>query len=651
MYLNHFGLKQLPFENTPDPDCFFMGARYRETLALMKHGVIARKGLMCITGPIGSGKSTLAIVLTENLPEQSIVLNISHPGATPLELGYAVSEGLGLKNIPDSPLKMTDAIKAALIEKNRAGFYCVMIIDEAHLMQDALFETILVLTNLETREYKLLQILLLGQRELLDKLGLPRFRQLLQRISLNKIMEPMNKEQSVQYIQHRFKKSGGSAQVFDKSALYMIADTSGGLPRRINTLCDAALLSVFIRQKKNLDSDDVIRAAGDIGLDLHDISKYQIASRIRRGQKWAGIATQGAALPHDREAAGSLAWENLKEKKKNYNETVLESGETEEFDRTFNNDSNNNRKNKSEFRVETEGKTDKKSLKTEEIKKNSDKTARRQIKTEEYEKDFKNSGNENSGNEIPGTDDGVEDEQKSSGKKKKKIPIWLIIPAIIIFIVLAVAYFIIMLEGVPEFRDIEEIEPVPIKSLEKKSISLKNIPDKETLGQSLSGKSLSGKKVPVKETPAPNQAFPYSVLLASFRSFESTRKASREYRKKGLLPYWVRLDMGKNDFWYGIFTGYFEDMRQARSFIKDSLIKGAIVNRTQYAVYIDSYQSDENLQEQMDELEKCGFSSYVIVRNSGARDLFVGAFSTLEGVTRQYEELTGEGILCNIAER
>ena len=187
---------------------------------------------------------------------------------------------------------------------------------------------------------------------------------------------------------------------------------------------------------------------------------------------------------------------------------------------------------------------------------------------------------------------------------------------------------------------------MPIRSIKKKSISLKDTHGKETLAQ-----NSYAKEIPVKEIPAPNQAFPYSVLLASFRSLESTRKASREYRKKGLLPYWVRLDMGKNDFWYGIFTGYFENMRQARSFINTSVLGGAIVNRTQYAVYIDSYRSDENMQEQMDELEKCGFSSYVVVRNSGTRDLFVGAFSTLGGVTRQYEKLTAEGILCNITER
>jgi type II secretory pathway predicted ATPase ExeA len=178
MYQDYFGLNKLPFENTPDPAFFFMGARYRETLALMIHSVISRKGLICITGSVGTGKTTLSRALIGHLPEGTKVISLVHPKAKPTELTSFVAHSLKLTQTPVSHLLLNELIREELIKIDDAGGRCVLIIDEAQFMSDELFQEVLFFTNLETSRHKLIQIFLLGQKELLDKINSPEMRQL-----------------------------------------------------------------------------------------------------------------------------------------------------------------------------------------------------------------------------------------------------------------------------------------------------------------------------------------------------------------------------------------------------------------------------------------------------------------------------------------
>jgi len=252
MYKDYFRFNSLPFSNTPDPDRFFMGAHYRESLALMIHGVVSRKGLICITGQVGSGKTTLAAVLVRHISENSIVIKLPHPIISPKDMILFLAKQLKVEEIPKSPLQCIEIIQSKLIKINDNGKHVVLIIDEAHLISIALFREILILSNLETVQHKLIQIVLIGQSELLKILGSHELRQLAQRIAVNKILKPMNQRQTVQYIRYRLKAAGGSAEAFTEEAFELIADYSDGFPRIINKLCDAALLDAFILLKKTI---------------------------------------------------------------------------------------------------------------------------------------------------------------------------------------------------------------------------------------------------------------------------------------------------------------------------------------------------------------------------------------------------------------
>ena len=144
MYKKYFDLKAMPFENTPDPAFFFMGAQYRETLALMIHRVTSQKGLLCIAGPVGCGKTTLATTLTSRLPEGSLIIPVTHPKTTPEELNSHIANSIGITELPQSNLELSEFIKEKLIEINDDHRLCLLIIDEAQFMSRELFQEVLV---------------------------------------------------------------------------------------------------------------------------------------------------------------------------------------------------------------------------------------------------------------------------------------------------------------------------------------------------------------------------------------------------------------------------------------------------------------------------------------------------------------------------
>lgn len=286
MYLEHFNLNSLPFENTPDPAFFFMGANYRETLAIMLHGVASHKGMLCVAGPPGTGKTTLAAVLVSHLPKDTLIIPVTHPKTTPDELARFVAQALKLDKIPGSTLMVHDAIHDALIKHDQAKNNRVLIVDEAQFMSDELFEEILFLSNLETSQHKLIQILLLGQKELLDKINQPKMRQLKQRMFVTKSLGPMDRDQTAQYIRHRIEIAGAAPDIFSDKAIDAVYALSGGSPRVINKICDASLLSAFLMKQETVAPDEVRAAGANMGIEPDKKKSRAIPHVPARPMEW-----------------------------------------------------------------------------------------------------------------------------------------------------------------------------------------------------------------------------------------------------------------------------------------------------------------------------------------------------------------------------
>lgn len=283
MYQDHFGLKAMPFENTPDPAFFYMGAQYRETLAVLIHSVAARKGLMLLVAPIGTGKTTLARTFVRYLPEETKIINMVHPKAAEGELLRYVADQLGVDNLGQPHLFLVDAVRARLANIRLCGQRCALVIDEAQLLSDQSLEEIRLLTNMETSKSKLLQIIMVGQPELGVRLDRPEYDQLRQRVAIYKTLGPLNRSQAMGYILSRIKAAGGSMYIFSDQALEAIIQASGGIPRRINQLCDAALTSAFATGQRQAELEDVREAMADtLGLETGKGPPEQGGNPFRR---------------------------------------------------------------------------------------------------------------------------------------------------------------------------------------------------------------------------------------------------------------------------------------------------------------------------------------------------------------------------------
>ncbi|MBW1713136.1 MAG: Flp pilus assembly complex ATPase component TadA [Deltaproteobacteria bacterium] len=266
MYQEHFNLRALPFEGTPDPAFFFLGPQYRETLAAMIHCVVSRKSLMVVSGPIGSGKTTLGRTLARYLPEKTNLVSIVHPLAAQGEMITFVAHQAGLKEIPEPRLFLIEALEKNLINLYEGGGRLLVVIDEAQLLSDENLEEIRLMSNLETDTAKLIQVILLGQPELIDTLNRPQVRQLRQRLAVIKILEAMDEAQTVNYIEHRLKVAGGQPEIFSPQARQLVARFSGGIPRIVNLLADTALLNAFAAGQETVEVKAVEEAAAELRL-------------------------------------------------------------------------------------------------------------------------------------------------------------------------------------------------------------------------------------------------------------------------------------------------------------------------------------------------------------------------------------------------
>ena len=273
MYKAYFHLNRSPFELTPDPSCFVPTKHHDEALASLYYGVRRHKGLVVVTGEVGTGKTLLLRSLVHLLEQSKDVAYayFFNSTLTPTEfLQYAVSD-FGLNASGKNKCELLTELSKFLIARGSRQLTTVLIVDEAHLLSTETLEEIRLLSNLETTTEKLLQIMLVGQPELDEKLDSVGLRQLKQRIALRTQLKPLSAEETKSYVEKRLRIAGADPAeppLFSSYALEKIHRYSQGLPRLINTLCENALITAYARRLANVTGEIIEDIAIDFRLDV-----------------------------------------------------------------------------------------------------------------------------------------------------------------------------------------------------------------------------------------------------------------------------------------------------------------------------------------------------------------------------------------------
>ena len=260
MYETYFALTQKPFSITSNPSFLFLSKRHREALAHLTYGIQERVGFIEITGEVGTGKTTLCRALLNQLDDKTKTAFIFNSNLSESLLMQTIVEDLGIKTSQKGKGALFSELNRFLIDQLALGNNVVLIIDEAQNLSIKLLEQIRMLSNLESENEKLLQIVLVGQPELREKLNSPNLRQLRQRIAVRYHIEALNQDEVDQYIRHRLALAGanGGAPLFSREAVAAIYQYSKGIPRLINMVCNKALLAGFVQEQRDI-SEEIIK--------------------------------------------------------------------------------------------------------------------------------------------------------------------------------------------------------------------------------------------------------------------------------------------------------------------------------------------------------------------------------------------------------
>lgn len=266
MYQSYYGLNEMPFNITPDPKFLYLSPTHQEALQHLKYGVHERKGFIVLIGEVGCGKTTLCRrFLNELDPARYDTALILNPRVTETQMLKAILTELGETKLGRSQNDLVAQMNRVLLERIARGRDIVLIIDEAQNLSFEVLEQIRLLSNLETDQQKLLQIVLMGQTELKAVLAREELRQLRQRILIHYELNALTLADVEHYVQHRITLAGGMGRpAFTRRALKSIHHHSRGIPRIINNLCDKAILAAFIRDSDEVNWWDVRRAQKDV---------------------------------------------------------------------------------------------------------------------------------------------------------------------------------------------------------------------------------------------------------------------------------------------------------------------------------------------------------------------------------------------------
>jgi type II secretory pathway predicted ATPase ExeA len=272
LYCKHFGLTREPFNVTPDPNFLYLSASHQEALAQFVYGIKSRRGFVVLTGEVGTGKTTLIHGLLEEINDghthTALIFNLI---GSPKDFLRCLCEEFAIT----SPLEKQNDIQDYLTVLNQFLLECyrksdnvVLIIDEAQNLSAEVLERVRLLSNFETEQEKLLQILLVGQPELGDRLNQPELRQLKQRVALRHHLSPLNVTECTEYIARRLEISGTRVSLFSGTAIDTVHVYSGGIPRLINILCDNGLLSAYARRKECVEAAMIDEIAQELEITV-----------------------------------------------------------------------------------------------------------------------------------------------------------------------------------------------------------------------------------------------------------------------------------------------------------------------------------------------------------------------------------------------
>jgi general secretion pathway protein A len=272
MYKSFYNLRRNPFEITPDPSFLFPTNRHKEALAALYYGVRRHKGFVVMTGEVGTGKTLLVRWLLQLLKGTNVAYAyVFNSKLSSLEFLQFIAGDFGLPTSGKTKSDLLLEFGRFLISRHQQKLTTVLVVDEAHHLAADVLEEIRLLTNLETTQEKLLQILLIGQPELDEKLDLIELRQLKQRIALRARLEPLSQEETYGYVERRLQLAGATFEtttLFPQDSVAEIYLYSRGIPRLINTICENALVTAYARQLRSIPVEVVHEVASDFRLNL-----------------------------------------------------------------------------------------------------------------------------------------------------------------------------------------------------------------------------------------------------------------------------------------------------------------------------------------------------------------------------------------------
>ena len=286
MYEQFYGLKRSPFELSPDPGFFYPTPSHNEALAMLSYGILRRKGFVVVTGEVGTGKTLLLQCLLDCIRQKDVASAfVFNPRLSVLEFLAYVLKDLQISSVARTKGEMLSCLSDFLLLRRERGATTAIIVDEAHLLGWDLLEEIRLLTNLETAKHKLIQMVLVGQPELDQKLDSPELRQLKQRINLRCHLNPLKFKEFLGYIHRRLELAGAnshSASIFPGETIEVIYELSRGIPRVVNNLCENSLISGYGKQIKQITVEIVREVASDLRLDQVALPPPAVANRTQR---------------------------------------------------------------------------------------------------------------------------------------------------------------------------------------------------------------------------------------------------------------------------------------------------------------------------------------------------------------------------------
>ena len=282
MYELYYGLKEKPFQVVPNPDYLYFSSKHENALTYLEYGIREGAGFILLTGGIGTGKTTLIRYILNIIEAETEVAVIFNTNVTSEQLIELVLRELEIEPVANNKTKNIDMLYHCLIEKYAQKKKVLLIIDEAQNLQHEVLEEVRMLSNLQTDDNLLLQIMLAGQPELKIKLHRPSLAQLTQRIAVNYHLESLTRKETAEYISSRLKMAGGRAEIFTDFAIDKIYSFTKGIPRSINLLCDTALVYGFAGDVKIINNaiiDQVIEDKGDFGISVDETEYSDVTSK------------------------------------------------------------------------------------------------------------------------------------------------------------------------------------------------------------------------------------------------------------------------------------------------------------------------------------------------------------------------------------